>query len=199
MSFEHLRTVNDVIYPSFRAAAIELGLLEDDNEWHNCLSEAAKVITNINQIRKLFVTIIINCHPSNIKKLWEEHKSSMCEDILHQERKRLNDPNLKPNENIFNLTLYLIANIFKQYDKSISDFEGFPDVDFSLLNTFDQINNYSEEENYDVDKLKEKLALNINKLNQDQLNVYQAIVAASQSEIDGPKLWFVDGPGGTGE
>lgn len=48
VSWEDLRTTNRgtaqaVVHPTFKAACIARGLLEDDNEWHVCLSEAAQV------------------------------------------------------------------------------------------------------------------------------------------------------------
>ena len=36
-SFEDLHTVNGVLYPTFHAACLAHGLLEDDNEWRICL------------------------------------------------------------------------------------------------------------------------------------------------------------------
>jgi hypothetical protein len=32
-SFEDLRTVNGQVHPTFKAACLALGLLEDDNQW----------------------------------------------------------------------------------------------------------------------------------------------------------------------
>ena len=39
-SFENLRTVDRVLYPTFKEACLHRGLLEDDDEWRQCLSEA---------------------------------------------------------------------------------------------------------------------------------------------------------------
>jgi hypothetical protein len=36
-SFEHLHTVDDVVYGSFKEACFARGLLEDDREWIQCL------------------------------------------------------------------------------------------------------------------------------------------------------------------
>ncbi|XP_074347337.1 uncharacterized protein LOC141686186 [Apium graveolens] len=41
ISFECIRTVNGVTYPTFKAACYALGLLDDDREWVDCLSKAA--------------------------------------------------------------------------------------------------------------------------------------------------------------
>ena len=44
-SFENLRTVNGILYPSFKEACIALGLLQNDEEWDLCLKEAAQIQT----------------------------------------------------------------------------------------------------------------------------------------------------------
>ncbi len=44
-SFADLRTVNGMEYPSFRAACLARGLLEDDGEWTHCLEEATQMQT----------------------------------------------------------------------------------------------------------------------------------------------------------
>ena len=63
-SFEDLCTVNGVLYPTFHAACLALGLLEDDSEWRQCLEEAAQMASG-HQLRNLFVTILCNCTPSD--------------------------------------------------------------------------------------------------------------------------------------
>ena len=40
-SFQHLRTVDGVVHPSFREVAEKRGLIEEDNTLDECLSEAA--------------------------------------------------------------------------------------------------------------------------------------------------------------
>lgn len=40
-SFAHLKTINGVQYETFQDAARALGLLESDNQWNECLEEAA--------------------------------------------------------------------------------------------------------------------------------------------------------------
>src|SRR5207253_6222789 len=41
-SFQHLRAVNNILYPTNKSAAQALGLLEDDVVWRNTLREAAE-------------------------------------------------------------------------------------------------------------------------------------------------------------
>ena len=40
-SYENIRTVNGVTYPTFKSVHYVLGLLDDDKEWNDCLAEAS--------------------------------------------------------------------------------------------------------------------------------------------------------------
>ena len=82
-SFEDLRQVNGVVLPSFRTACLARGLLEDDNEWRQCLQEAANMASS-HQLRNLFVTILRNCSPSDPLALWLEFRDNICDDIHHR-------------------------------------------------------------------------------------------------------------------
>ena len=39
-SFKNFRTVDGIIYSTFKEACITLGLLQNDKEWDQCLKEA---------------------------------------------------------------------------------------------------------------------------------------------------------------
>ena len=68
-SFAALRTVNNVVYGSYKEACVAAGLLEDDNEWLLCMQEAA--LTNMpSQLRALFASILLYCEPRDIGALW---------------------------------------------------------------------------------------------------------------------------------
>jgi hypothetical protein len=40
-SIEHLRTVNGIVHPNFRAACIAAGLLDNDRPWISCFEDAS--------------------------------------------------------------------------------------------------------------------------------------------------------------
>ncbi|XP_029347974.1 uncharacterized protein LOC103309041, partial [Acyrthosiphon pisum] len=85
-SFQDLRTVDGVVHETFTAAAVALGLLEDDRAWRDCLTESATFDTP-RQLRYLFVTILVFCQPSNSRALYEANEANLMEDF----KRRLQD------------------------------------------------------------------------------------------------------------
>ena len=80
--FAHLcKSPDGVVSTTFKAAAMKLGLLDTDEEWHECLFEAATSFM-AKQLWSLFVTILIFGEPAKPLELWLKYKDSMGEDIL---------------------------------------------------------------------------------------------------------------------
>ena len=80
-SFADLRTVNDVEFSTFKEAAYQLGLVDDDNECDACLSEAI-TYQMPSQLRQLFVSMLVYCQPANIKALWDKFVDALIEDFV---------------------------------------------------------------------------------------------------------------------
>jgi hypothetical protein len=70
ISFEDLHTVNGVLFPTFKDASLQQGLLEDDGEWVQCLEEAAVMHTG-RRLWALFATMLIHCVLSDPVGLWK--------------------------------------------------------------------------------------------------------------------------------
>ena len=61
------------------ATCLAMGLIENDDEWRRTISEgAAYMMPSV--LRRLFVGILIHCHPSNPSILWNEFKDKLSED-----------------------------------------------------------------------------------------------------------------------
>nr|GEV65137.1 DNA helicase [Tanacetum cinerariifolium] len=58
--FFEVQTINDVFYPTYRAACEALGLLGDDREWETALEEACAYATS-EQLRFVFSHILLHC------------------------------------------------------------------------------------------------------------------------------------------
>ena len=104
-SFTDLKTYNNVIYLTYHACAIARGLMQDDKIWSDTIQEASQASTDIRKLRLLFVIILIYSQPSSPRKLWDQHKNSLTEDILRNERIRLKNPTLEYNDDMFNLSI----------------------------------------------------------------------------------------------
>ncbi|OMO49907.1 DNA helicase PIF1, ATP-dependent [Corchorus olitorius] len=59
-SFEEIRTVRGILYPTFQAACKASGLLGNDREWNACIVEAAHSASSY-ELRVLFVMIVVFC------------------------------------------------------------------------------------------------------------------------------------------
>lgn len=105
-SFENLRTVNRIHFRTFKEACKEYGLMEDDKEWHEVISQCATGGLPP-QIRQLFVHIIVNCKVSDMSSLWNCHCKHMVEDIILKQRQRTKNPKLTLNEK--QLEFYALA------------------------------------------------------------------------------------------
>ncbi|GJT15509.1 DNA helicase [Tanacetum coccineum] len=92
-SFPDIRTVNNIVYPTCRAACEALGLLENDREWEITLEEAALTATPA-ELRTLLAHILTFCQVSDPIKLWNRTWKSMSEDIPYTSSISLNIPNL---------------------------------------------------------------------------------------------------------
>ncbi len=56
------------------------------------------------QIKELFAIILLNCHPTNPKRLWDQFKQFMADDIIYDLKKR--HTNFQINDSIFNVVLH---------------------------------------------------------------------------------------------
>lgn len=96
-SFEGLRTVKGKILPTFQEACKEYGLLDDDNEWQQVLEQCSESGFP-QQIRQLFVHIMVNCKVTDLSALWNKHWVNMVDDMLLKQKRLTGNPHLILNE-----------------------------------------------------------------------------------------------------
>ncbi|XP_071688516.1 uncharacterized protein [Rutidosis leptorrhynchoides] len=82
-SFEELRTVDGTIHDTFKDTCFAYGLINDDKEWAEAISEA-KLWASGAQLRDLFVTMLLFCNVSQPLTLWEVSWEALSDDILHK-------------------------------------------------------------------------------------------------------------------
>ena len=193
-NYEELRTYINVIYPSFKQVAIARGLLDTDSEWVNTLTEAASFVLPA-QLRSFFVTILTQCNPANPFFLWQAFKEQMSLDLLNNYRRVNQIPDYEFDDTIFNETLRIIEDNLRSLGLSLESYEGMP--------TCPTINDYNESTLIRIEKninnLKHELAEKVPLLNYDQKQAYDQITRASDCSDLIEKVFFVDGPGGTGK
>ena len=86
-SFEDIRTVDGIVCKTFQDAAIARNLVKDDKIWIECMNEANDHQTNIHLLRKLFVTILLNCEVSNHKGFLLHCKDMLIANLIHKYKK----------------------------------------------------------------------------------------------------------------
>ncbi|XP_074323140.1 uncharacterized protein LOC141660079 [Apium graveolens] len=172
-----------VPYRTFKDACRYYGLLDDDNDWHEVLSDAAKSVFPV-QIHHLFVHIIVNCQVTDIRHLWNEHWKNMIDDIILGRRDI--SGGLKSILNEKQLKFYALAEHFKQL----------PIPPRSYLQT--GLNNLViDKTSYNMSKMATEFDKLFPKCYPDQLHIYNAVFQSVKENAGG--LFFAYGSGGCGK
>ncbi|XP_074324065.1 uncharacterized protein LOC141660986 [Apium graveolens] len=127
-NYENIRTVDGIVYPTYKETCFHRGLLESDKEWHIALADAS-VCASASQFRDLFVTLLVFCEVSNPLELWMSHWVDMADDIEYTRHKMTNFPKLKiGNADKEMLALEAVNELLKQYGKKVVDYPGLPEL-----------------------------------------------------------------------
>ncbi|KAL4580135.1 hypothetical protein LXL04_016316 [Taraxacum kok-saghyz] len=181
--FDDLYTVNNLLYPTFRKAAVERGLVETDDNLSQCLTEAS-LFQFPAALRRLFATILIYCEPGDVRKLWDEHYNSLSEDYSRQ---------CQSYERVKTMVLVDIGVFLQSMGKHLGEF------DLPLLDTTINLESggYREvQEEYSIVVEDEHVRAK-DSLNSDQKVAYDEIMRHVDYNLSG--VFFIDGPGGTGK
>ncbi len=122
-SFQHLCTINNVECATFKEACIAMGLLENDNEWRQCLQEAA-IMQSGAQLQSLFVTLLLFCQPAQPDELWEEFKENICDDLAHKLH-QCDVPN-PTDAQLYDFGLHLINKLLQSHGRRLSEWTQMP-------------------------------------------------------------------------
>ncbi|XP_052626500.1 uncharacterized protein LOC111912907 [Lactuca sativa] len=181
--FEDLYRVNNILHPTFRKAATERGLIENDDNLSECLKEAS-LFQFPGALRRLFATILIFCEPGDVRKLWDDHFKSLSEDYRQQ---------CESVERVQAMVLVDIRIVLQSMGKDLGDF------DLPMLNTTINLESagYREVvEEYSI-VIEDEHLLAKDSLNPDQKIAYDEIMWHVDQNL--PGVFFIDGPGGTGK
>ncbi|KAF8369565.1 hypothetical protein HHK36_032409 [Tetracentron sinense] len=170
-----LRTVDCIIYPTFKAACPALGLLDDDTEWHESLTEASLWATG-RQLRYMFCSMLMFSELTNPLELWERHWMDLTDDMQYKSRRDTGEPDLSLDIIVQkNMGLNEIEQILNKNGRSLKEFTGM--LMPSLENTTVLLNRLIREElSFDADLEKQNFEILHSGLNEEQQNVFQQVV-----------------------
>ena len=190
------KSPDGVIHKTFKDTAIAFGLLENDEEWDECLSKAA-VSFMPRQLQSLFVTILI-FEPSQPAVLWEKYKDVMGEDLLREafgvSHRPVQDQHLKAQ--VDNAVLILIQDQLEEMGSSLEHY-GLPTPNKDKR--IRKIPQIIQDEIFDVDCQKSISETKCKNLNKDQENAFSTIMKAVYDETQPQRLFFLNAPGGYGK
>ena len=181
-SFRDMRTVDGVVYPTYAAAAVALGLMEHDQALLACMTESAAVDTPA-QLRYLLVTILLYCEAADPLALYMASEEDLRQDFFHR---------LRDEDRARAACLDAIGRLLRRHGKTLADC-GLPNPDVALL---------EEDAGGDVYAYVDAVVrwtLQLDNLNDEQRAVYDRVMAAVDDNRDVAKMFYVDGPGGTGK
>jgi hypothetical protein len=90
-SYESIRTVNGKVFKTFQQACAEMGLLKDDGEFKDAITEAYITATGW-ELRNLFVRLLNMNTMSNPLDVWNSSWKLLSDGILYNRRKALKLP-----------------------------------------------------------------------------------------------------------
>ncbi|KAK9733479.1 hypothetical protein RND81_04G070500 [Saponaria officinalis] len=194
-SYEDIRTVNEIIYPTFKEACYALGILGDDKEYVDAIIEASFWGTGI-YLRNLFVTLLLSGSLVKPEIVWEKTWHLLSDDILHGRRTELRNHDLQlSDEQLQNFALSEIEASLQSNGSSLRKFDNmsFPDYDANDANVNRLI---LDDLSYDKDTFRKEDDVLTYSMTTEQKSVYMKIMDDVENGQSG--LFFVYGYGGTG-
>ena len=196
MSYDDLKTTLDgITHTTFKETTIAYGLLESDEEWDQCLSEAA-VSFMPQQLHSLFVTILIFGEPAKPTVLWEKYKEIMEEDIFWDVLSLTHIVDTQKRLHADNKVLLLLQEELEGMGTCLEKF-GLPTP--NMENRVQTICKVILEEMFDPEMQRENSSTKCNMFNQDQQYGFCAIMKAVSDDNHTERLFFINAPGGYGK
>ncbi|KAL8099136.1 hypothetical protein AgCh_031714 [Apium graveolens] len=181
-SFNFLKTVDGVLYNTFKEACLKRGFLAEDNEWNEVLEERSKCGFPP-QIRELFVQIMTNFQVIDLGNLWNIHWKHMGDDIIMKQRKLSgNSDRIFPDQHLQFYVLAEIDKLLRSIGKSLKQFSQMPQPPSEFLQSGSD-NLIIDELSFNITEMEEEFTKLYEHCNDEQLVVYNAITNVVQSKI----------------
>ncbi|XP_061342199.1 uncharacterized protein LOC133288457 [Gastrolobium bilobum] len=195
-SYEDLRTINGVMFPTFKDACYSLGLLDDDNEYIDAIKEASSW-ESASYLRRLFALLLFGNSMNRPENVWGKCWQFLSDDVLYRHRTTVGHPDANlTEEQIKNTTLAEIDKVLQSNGKCLSDYPSMPCITgASLLDMHNRL--VLDELLYDRLFLVEEHKRLMSSLTDEQKVVYDKIISAVSVGTGG--FFFLYGFGGTGK
>ncbi|XP_042028804.1 uncharacterized protein LOC121775801 [Salvia splendens] len=189
-----IKCVNGIQYATFRDACYALGLLDDDKEYIDGITDAS-FWASAHSIRFLFVSLLLSETIARPDIVWTSSWKYLCEDVVHKQRKILHHPDLLlGDDEIQNLGLLEIEKLLVNGGRTLHEFHSMPyPRKQSLASSINRL--ITDELCYDREALAREHVIFVSKFTDEQHQVYDTIMSAVNSNHGG--LFFVYGYGGT--
>ena len=188
-NYEEIRTINEVVYPTYKEACFALGILGDDSEWSNALRQAAQWATGT-QLRQLFITIILFCEVGDKKALFDSNWQVMIEDIQYRLQQTFNRSNYNiSEEKLRNYLLVALEDLLNKHSSSLEENNLPQPQSLNIRNLTDRV--FQEELNYNIEQLQRDRLSMLSKLNTERLAIYKEVQEAVDNDKGGIFLYMV--------
>uniref|UniRef100_A0A8R1HHB1 ATP-dependent DNA helicase n=2 Tax=Caenorhabditis japonica TaxID=281687 RepID=A0A8R1HHB1_CAEJA len=188
-NWEDLRTHAGSVYPTCLEAARARRLMNGEIEWQMLIVEVAATGTPY-AMRRLFVSILVNCVPANPRSLWEDNVE------VFLDKKPSWSQDQKVAHALRHVQLLLARHCIELHNFELRDLFEEDDVPFNL-NAEEETDNPSFDP-INVTEHSKKADEMYTMLNERQKIVVDRAMTLMKKE-GVPRMMFVDGPGGTGK
>ncbi|KAI7953570.1 hypothetical protein MJO28_006117 [Puccinia striiformis f. sp. tritici] len=192
-SFVDLRTVDGIIYGTFREAADNLGLLVSDRHYNSAMQEASQWMTG-SGLRFMFCMLLLHSPPADPVYLLASFIEPLSDDLLHllEHRYCVAEPTVQQR---YSLCFFLINKILADHGK------GLADVGLNAVIPYNEswdlfASDSSDEEDQSEHHLNEFLTMS-ERLNARQTEIFETVLGMVDNEDS--DLLYIDGPGGCGK
>jgi len=206
--YDNNRSVNGVIYKTYKEVCYAMELLTEDKEFTDAIIETNNLASGI-QLRRLLVTLLFMNTMSRHEEVWNKTWKLLSDDIVYQKRKEFNLPGINlcflkvynilfssTNDIVFllgltieegqleNLCLLQVEDLLLSNGKSLKHFNSLPQPIHS--DSFIYENRFIIDElNYDKIQMSEMHASLFQSLTTKQLDVYENIMTTVLSQVGG--------------
>ncbi|KAH1137880.1 hypothetical protein GYH30_027747 [Glycine max] len=196
-SFEDIRTVTNIQYPTYREACFAMGFLQDDKEFVEAIKEAKDWGTT-NYLRKLFVLMLLIGAINKPEEVSNQTWHWLADDIAYHYSKSTINTELHIDDNhLSNLALLEIEQLLHVNQKSLKDYPSIPypeDVDCTSYLDNSLI---LAELNYNNDETISEFLQLFSSMIDEQTSIYNQIIEVVNKNQGG--MFFLYGFGGTGK